>query len=202
MWWTIVAVAVLSGGLLDVCMEQLEYVQIEQPEGYNELEASTSVFDPGWITERQEFPALPDAASQNGRALIDIYGGNGAFLTSAPGPKPTFDVVNFEFWEGSPSGWVEYVEPPRVIDCETRERLPLPGEGVLLVHFDDAHRDASFGGNPVSNSVVVDARQVCDHDGSLEWVIAVRSRNAFKVESSWITEGDFEYSVVSVSVLR
>jgi hypothetical protein len=200
--WNVLVVAALVGGLIDFCFSQLDFEPTKQfgaPEdGVNELTASIDV----WDTQRKEFAANPDPPDEGSGALVNVYGGSGAFLSPDPAVDgERFEVVNFEFREGSPSGWAEYVDAP--VDCATGEVISLPSESVLLVHFDDAYRDAvfinSFG---FGESGILAIRQICDRDGVLEWAIALESRVGFQIDSHQWSEPGYEYSVISVDVLH
>jgi hypothetical protein len=199
--WNVLVVAALVGGLIDFCFGQLDFqptAQFRASEGVNELTASIDV----WDTERKEFTAAPDPPEEGSGVLVNVYGGSGAFFSHDPAIEgERFEVLNFEFRSGSPSGWAEYVHA--AVDCETDKVVPMPGGAALLVHFDDAHRDDQFiDGFGFGDSGILAIRQVCDSDDVLEWAIALESRVGFQVDPHQWSEPDYEYSVVSVDVLQ
>jgi len=72
----------------------------------------------------------------------------------------------------------------------------LPGDTVLVVHFDGAFRQDSYFEYDVSgSSVILDARQICDENGVIEWAIGVSGIRDFSVDTR-----PLELSTVNVNV--
>jgi hypothetical protein len=199
MWWTLLVVAGLTAGLFGFCTGQIELPN----QGNEPLEGAVThdaMLD--WTTSQFDFAANPDPAVEGSGLLATAYGGNGATFGGA-GPHQTFEIVSFEFWEGSPAGWVEYVDKSSLVDCYTGAPVPLPGDAFLKVHFEGATRKDDFIPNPIGDGKeILDATQICDKGGILEWAIGVVSLNAFRVESYQASEGDLEYSVVDIEVMN
>lgn len=97
-----------------------------------------------------------------------------------------WDRIVFEFAGDLPPGSISYV--PAVVACGSGAPVSVRGGAVLRVRFDQvaAHDDAgqvtiprtSFTG---SGSTVLEARQICDFEGQVEWAIGVKDRQRFKV---------------------
>ena len=198
MWWAAVLVAAaLTGGLFDWCADQVvsQSWWIPDNEAVEEF-----VLDEEWSTTRQEFEAVVYSEGESSE-LTTVYGGVGAFLTPSRG-SPTYEIVNFSFWENSPAGWAEYKDRWNIRDCITGEPVVVLGDSVLIVHFDNASQDTDFRENPVRGKTVLEARQICDQDGMLEWAIGVSGHGKFNVYVSEYKEGDFEYGIVSFGILQ
>ncbi|HEU0075980.1 MAG TPA: hypothetical protein VFS30_18445 [Dehalococcoidia bacterium] len=202
--WTIVVAAALIGGLVEFCFGQLELPQRSQqpPEGLNQ--SGTSIAIREWSTTRVEFAANPDSPAEY-IALSTVCGGTGTTFGGL-GPHEQWDTVSFEFWEGSPAGWVEAIDQAAIVDCVTGERLAIPGEAYLLIHFSESQQRVDpihdFFSNDLRGDVILEGRQICDVDGVVEWVLGLNRASLFRADSHRRTEEPFEYSVVSIDVLR
>jgi hypothetical protein len=95
-----------------------------------------------------------------------------------------FDRIVFEFSTSLPAARVEYVSS--VVQCGSGNPVAVPGT-PLLVTFEpaDAHTQS---GQPTfvqevvgpGNSILL-ARQVCDFEAQVQWVISVDGRQPFRV---------------------
>jgi hypothetical protein len=203
MWWTLLTVAALTGGLLDFCTEQLkkQLVLPESSTGSPGISSGESLLLPEWTTSRTEFEPSAGLEAEKASALVSIYGGRGTWLTSAPGPQETWDAVSFEFWNSSPGGWVEFMNRADVVDCKSGEPVALLGDAALLVHLEGAFLDEEFIENDVQGETVLDLRRVCDQDGVLEWAIGLKEAHVYRVDFRPFSESGNEFRVMRVEVL-
>jgi hypothetical protein len=97
-----------------------------------------------------------------------------------------WDRIVFEFDEDLPPGSIAYV--PSVTACGSGAPVTVAGDAVLLVRFNQsaAHTDA---GQPTiqrttlqgAGDAILEARQICDFEGQVEWALGVDDRVRFKV---------------------
>jgi hypothetical protein len=97
-----------------------------------------------------------------------------------------WDRIVFEFRDVLPAGAVAYV--PSVIACGSGAPVTLPGQARLVARFtgaqahDDAGRSTIVRTSvPGPGAAIVEARQVCDFEGHVEWAIGVVGVQRFKV---------------------
>lgn len=97
-----------------------------------------------------------------------------------------WDRIVFEFEENLPPGTIAYVRLASA--CGSGMPVTVAGDAILLVRFDQtaAHTDA---GQPTiarrqipgPGETILEARQVCDFEGVVEWAIGVKGRQRFTV---------------------
>ena len=115
-----------------------------------------------------------------------------AFMTTLTSVRvarhPEFDRVVLEFSEDELPGYhLEYIDRP-VRACGSGDVVPLPGDAWLSVRLtpSQAHDEsgrATLRGRTIRPSVanILEMRMVCDFEGQVEWVLAVRSPGRFRV---------------------
>ncbi|CAN5589566.1 hypothetical protein BH23BAC4_BH23BAC4_04240 [soil metagenome] len=100
----------------------------------------------------------------------------------------SFDRIIFEFGQGRlPTVEVEYVDRP-VRDCTTGEPIELQGDAYLRIRFTPARARDAAGSPTVTDRErqlnlgnALRLTQTCDAEGVLEWLVDVRSPEAFRV---------------------
>jgi hypothetical protein len=148
----------------------------------------------------------PSAGGVDGTVAAEGFGGTEPVtVKSNPSPLPPrgnvllrdvrmgvhaeaggWDRIVFEFEENLPSGSIAYV--PSASACGSGMPATVEGDAILLVRFDQAAAHTEAGQPTVARreipgpgDTILEARQVCDFEGVVEWAIGVKGRQRFKV---------------------
>jgi hypothetical protein len=99
-----------------------------------------------------------------------------------------FDRMVVEMGEGGiPSYRIDYIDRP-VRQCGSGNEVPLRGDGWLSIRLEPAMAHTDEGrptleersGSP-GLPIILDHSMTCDFEGQVEWVLGVRSPNAYRV---------------------
>lgn len=99
-----------------------------------------------------------------------------------------FDRVVIELrGDGAPGYHVEHIDRP-VRACGSGEVVPLPGDSWLAIRLEPAKAHDEQGRvtavPPVARGlgVVLQIARTCDHEGQVEWVLALKAPNRYRAD--------------------
>ena len=97
-----------------------------------------------------------------------------------------WDRIVFEFADALPPGTVAYV--PTAAACGSGAPVAVRGGAILAVRFRQAAAHTDAGQPTIAHTIVpsagqtiLEARQTCDFEGEVTWVLGVSGRQRFKV---------------------
>ena len=151
----------------------------------------TAVDTAPWVPEERPAP-VPSARPGEWTTGVVAMEKPQSFMTTLTSVRaarhPEFDRVVLEFsGDGLPGYHLEYVDRP-VRACGSGEVVPMPGDAWLAIRLtpSQAHDEngrATLRGRVIRPSVanILEMRMICDFEGQVEWVLAVRSPGQFRV---------------------
>ncbi len=100
----------------------------------------------------------------------------------------SFDRVVFEFQTNAVPGYrVGYVDKP-ILDCAAGDRVPITGEGFLLIRIRPANAHSEAGVSTIENlhqtpglTLIKEVKLICDFEADVEWVLGLAAPNNYRV---------------------
>lgn len=104
------------------------------------------------------------------------------------GTHESFDRVVFEFQTNDVPGYrVAYVDKP-ILNCAAGDRVPITGEGFLLIKIQPANAHSEAGVPTIGNlhqtpglPLIKEMKLICDFEADVEWVLGLAAANNYRV---------------------
>jgi hypothetical protein len=159
------------------------------PDAPGAADVGESPDEPGAPTDPPDPDALPfEGAVEPVEARVE--GGNAVLDAVRPARREGYDRVVFDFRERRPGYRVEYVSRP-VRECASGREVQVLGDAVLMVRMRPAVAYEEAAGERRATVEETDRRldlprilhlrEVCNHHGTVEWVIGLAARGPYRV---------------------